>query len=130
MNSNYLFNHLITFENKFQMWMFTKLGSTRPVILHGETFLVKYIENACELFTNVTYMVHGDDIKARISIMFVQNDKTQIVRKSKSKVSRDHKRMDKYNNSKTDNIDQCVDISITVMQKWKSTIIKHSGWYR
>jgi hypothetical protein len=48
------------------------------------TFLVKSIANAFDIFTNVTYTVHGDDKKARISIMFEQNDNKQTVRKSKS----------------------------------------------
>ena len=79
------------------------------------TFLVKSIANAFDIFTNVTYTVHGDDKKARISIMFEQNDNKQTVRKSKSTVSRDHRRMEKYD-SKTDNINQCVDISTTMIQ--------------
>jgi hypothetical protein len=44
--------------------------------------------------------------------MFEQNDNKQTVRKSKSTVSRDHRRMEKYD-SKTDNINQCVDISMS-----------------
>jgi hypothetical protein len=79
------------------------------------TFLVKSIANAFEFFTNVTCTVHGDDQKARITIMFEQNDNKQTVCKSKSTVSRDHRRMEKYN-SKTDNINQCVDISTTMIQ--------------
>ena len=59
--------------------------------------------------------MHGDDKKARISIMFTQNDNKQTKRKSKSTVSRDHRRMEKYNN-KTDNNNQCDDISATMIQ--------------
>lgn len=86
------------------------------------TFLVKSIVNACELFTNVTYTVHGDDKKARISIMFAQNDNKQTVCKSKSTVSRDHRRMEKYN-SKIDNINQSVDISATMIQNEKAVLL-------
>ena len=59
--------------------------------------------------------MHGDDKKARISIMFTQNDNKQTKRKSKSTVSRDHRRMEKYN-YKTDNNNQCDDISATMIQ--------------
>jgi hypothetical protein len=47
--------------------------------------------------------------------MFTKNDNKQTKRKSKSTVSRDHRRMEKYD-SKTDNINQCVDISTTMIQ--------------
>jgi hypothetical protein len=43
-------------------------------------------------------------------IMFTKNDNKQTKRKSKSTVSRDHRRMEKYN-SKNDNNNQCVEIS-------------------
>jgi hypothetical protein len=47
--------------------------------------------------------------------MFTKNDNKQTKRKSKSTVSRDHRRMEKYN-SKNDNNNQCVEISTTMIQ--------------
>ena len=59
-------------------------------------FLVKSIESACDLFSNITYSVHGDENRVRISIMFDRNDSMQQKRKSKSTVARDTKRMNVY----------------------------------
>ena len=58
-------------------------------------FLDKSIANACESFTNMTYTVHADDKKAKISIMFAQNDNKQTMRRSKSTARRDNRRTDK-----------------------------------
>ena len=63
-------------------------------------FLLKAIQNACEEFRVVTYTVHGDDEKARISIMFSNSDCKQVKRKSVATVRRDNKRMKEFNNSK------------------------------
>ena len=68
-------------------------------------FLRNAIENACGIYTNISYTVHGDDSKTRISIMFTQGDNKQSKRKSNATVSRDAKRMkDHIENTKdTDN---------------------------
>jgi len=50
----------------------------------------------------VTYTVHGDDNKARISIMFAQEDSKHTPRKLKSTVRRNNKRMKEYNENMKD----------------------------
>lgn len=64
-------------------------------------FLLKAIQNACEEFSVITYTVHGDNGKARISIMFSNSDCKQMKRKSISTLRRDNKRIKEYNNSKS-----------------------------
>ena len=62
---------------------------------------MKAIENACEEFRVITYTVHGDDEKARISIMFSNIECKQVKRKSVATVRRDSKRMKEFNDSKS-----------------------------
>ncbi|VDI61820.1 Hypothetical predicted protein [Mytilus galloprovincialis] len=57
------------------------------------------IENACEQFRNITFTVHGESDRARISIIFANEDTNKSKRKSISTVNRDKKRMKEYNNS-------------------------------
>ncbi|CAC5361460.1 unnamed protein product [Mytilus coruscus] len=59
-------------------------------------YLVKSIDNACSLFSNKTFTIHGDENKARISIMFGQSDDKNTKRKSKSMERRDNKRMTNF----------------------------------
>lgn len=39
---------------------------------------MKSIKNACNIFDNITFTKHGDERKARVSIMFAQSDNKQI----------------------------------------------------
>ena len=63
-------------------------------------FLIKAIRDACEEFPVITYTVHGDDQKARISIMFSMSENKQVKRKSASTGRRDNKRMKEFNDNK------------------------------
>ncbi|CAC5406645.1 unnamed protein product [Mytilus coruscus] len=63
------------------------------------SLLMSTIENACEQFRNITFTVHGENDRARISIMFTNEDSNKSKRKSNSTVNRDKKRMKEYNNS-------------------------------
>ena len=66
-------------------------------------FLLSAIASACEEFGTITYSVHGDNEKARISIMFAKSDNNkQVKRKSGAALRRDNKRLREYseNNSK------------------------------
>ena len=61
-------------------------------------FLINAIESACEIYSNISYNVHGDKNRARISIVFENNECKQRPTKSKSTVRRDNKRMADYIN--------------------------------
>lgn len=60
--------------------------------------LLKTIENACEQFRNISFTVHGENDRARISVVFTNEDNTKSKRKSNSTVNRNKKRMKEYNN--------------------------------
>ncbi|CAC5386651.1 unnamed protein product [Mytilus coruscus] len=62
-------------------------------------FLLSAIRSACEEFGTITYSVHGDNEKARISIMFSKSDNKQVKRKSGAALRRDNKRLREYNES-------------------------------
>ncbi|CAG2209595.1 unnamed protein product [Mytilus edulis] len=62
-------------------------------------FLLSAIRSACEEFGTITYSVHGDNEKARISIMFAKSDNKQVKRKSGAALRRDNKRLREYNES-------------------------------
>ncbi|CAC5405813.1 unnamed protein product [Mytilus coruscus] len=62
-------------------------------------FLLSAIKSACDEFSTITYSVHGDDEKARISIMFSKSDNKQVKRKSGAALRRDNKRLKEYNES-------------------------------
>ncbi|VDH93440.1 Hypothetical predicted protein, partial [Mytilus galloprovincialis] len=62
------------------------------------SLLMSTIENACGQFRNITFTVHGENDRARISIMFSNEDNNKSKRKSNSTVNRDKKRMKEYNN--------------------------------
>ncbi|CAC5387504.1 unnamed protein product [Mytilus coruscus] len=59
-------------------------------------YLVKSIDNACSLFNNITFTIHGDENKAKITIMFGQSDDKRTKRKSKSMELRDNKKMSNF----------------------------------
>ena len=65
------------------------------------------IESACGQFRNIQYTLHGDDNKARISIMFSNSENKPPKRKSSATAKRDNKRMKEFiENRATDTIEQ------------------------
>lgn len=62
-------------------------------------FLLSAIKSACDEFSTITYSVHGDDEKVRISIMFSKSDNKQVKRKYGAALRRDNKRLREYNES-------------------------------
>ena len=62
------------------------------------SLLMSTIENACEQFSNISFTVHGENDRARISIVFTNQEISKSKRKSNSTVNRDRKRMKEYNN--------------------------------
>lgn len=42
------------------------------------TFMTSAIQNACEQFRNITYTIHGENDKARISIVFTNDDNPKV----------------------------------------------------
>ncbi|CAG2236381.1 unnamed protein product [Mytilus edulis] len=59
-------------------------------------YLVKSIDNACSLFSKITFTIHGDENKARISIMFGQSEDKNNKRKSQSMERRNNIRMSNF----------------------------------
>ncbi|VDI07978.1 Hypothetical predicted protein [Mytilus galloprovincialis] len=66
--------------------------------------LTSTIHNACEQFRNITFTVHGENDKARISIMFTNQESIKSKRKSNSTIKRDNKRLREYNENNSDTI--------------------------
>ncbi|VDI64331.1 Hypothetical predicted protein [Mytilus galloprovincialis] len=86
--------------------------------------LMSTIENACEQFRNITFTVHGENDRARVSIVFTNEDSTKSKRKSNSTVNRNKKRMKEYNNDNVniENIENntnviCSDRSSEIIQR-------------
>ncbi|CAG2224882.1 unnamed protein product [Mytilus edulis] len=76
------------------------------------SLLMSNIESACEQFRNISFTVHGENDRARISIVFTNQDNNKTKRKSKSTVNRDQKRMKEYNNDNVNisNIENHTDV--------------------
>ncbi|CAC5380623.1 unnamed protein product [Mytilus coruscus] len=68
------------------------------------SLLTSTIQNACEQFRNITFTVHGENDKARISIMFTNQESIKSKRKSNSTIKRDNKRLREYNENNSDTI--------------------------
>ncbi|CAG2206185.1 unnamed protein product [Mytilus edulis] len=61
------------------------------------SLLTSTIENACRQFRHISFTVHGENDRARVSIVFTNQDSNKTKRKSNSTVNRDKKRMKEYN---------------------------------
>lgn len=85
-------------------------------------YLLKAIEGACSMFSNVTFSIHGDINKTRISIMFDEGDSNKLKRKSKSTVHRDNKRLEKFIEKKGTEI-EVVDNELPVAKQTLSHIV-------
>ena len=59
-------------------------------------FLFMAIGNACKIFDNITYNVHGDETRTRISIIFNKAENKERQHKTKSTMRRDNKRMNDF----------------------------------
>lgn len=60
------------------------------------SLLVSSIQHACEHYRNITFTIHGAEDKARISIVFCNDDQSKMKRKSNATVRRNTKRMNNY----------------------------------
>ncbi|CAC5397724.1 unnamed protein product [Mytilus coruscus] len=76
------------------------------------SLLTSTIQNACKQFCNITFTVHGENDKARISIMFTNQDSVKSKRKSNSSVKRDNKRLKEYYENNSDTIIAESDINV------------------
>ncbi len=91
--------------------------------------LVSTVQSACEQFKNISFTVHGDSDKARISIVFTNSDNKSNKRKSKATIKRDHKRLREYRDEQSyggeDTIDlEFIDASINSSEIVGSSSIK------
>ncbi len=85
------------------------------------SLLMSTIQNACEQFRNIQFTVHGENDRARISIVFSNQDKTVNKRKSKATVQRDNKRLKEYVAELSD-IQQTVERNIEIQQTITSEV--------